>query len=183
MDCMIFVLGQQEYGVLSVDAYLKGRPTASADLLALARGNVVGFTTGRLPGWLYPVWMVLTSTAALIVARRVQPQRWTATIVAILYLAYRAVTYTLLLAGGFPPSFIPVMILGAALVIDLAARWRWRPVVAAAALLVAFYGGAALVGELTLMPAFPAATALVVAAPLWAICAWAAARPASTLRD
>jgi hypothetical protein len=179
MDCMIFVLGQHEYGVLSVDAYLKGRSTASADLLALARGDVVGFTTGRLPHWLYPIWMVLTSSAALLVARRAQPGRWTATIVAFLYLAYRALTYTLLVAADFPPSFIPVMILGAALAIDLAARWRWRPALTAAALLVAFYGGAGLVGGLTLMPTFAPATALVVGGPLWAICAVAAApRPA-----
>ncbi|MFL5802251.1 MAG: hypothetical protein ACJ8CR_10985 [Roseiflexaceae bacterium] len=168
MDCMIFVLGQHEYGVLSIDAYMRGQSTASAELLAVARDNVVRFATGPMPTWIYPVWMVLTSTAVLLVARMVQPGRWTATIVATLYLAYRAVVYVILLATAFPPSFIPVMLVVAALAIDLAARWQWRPVVATGALLVAFYGAAALVGRLMLMPDFAPVTALFVAVPLWA---------------
>src|SRR5262245_58151208 len=73
MDCAIFVLGQQEYGVLSVDAYLKGRPTASDDLLALAYGDVAGFASGHVPPWVYPVWIVLVGSVALLGARRVQP--------------------------------------------------------------------------------------------------------------
>ena len=62
MDCAIFVLGQQEYGVLTVDAYLRGRPTASDDLLALAHGNVARFATGNIPPWIYPIWMALASS-------------------------------------------------------------------------------------------------------------------------
>jgi hypothetical protein len=126
MDCAIFVLGQQEYGVLTVDAYMHGRPTASADLLALAHGNVTRFATGNIPPWVYPVWMVLASSIVLLGARRIHPGRWTATIVAALYLAYRGSGYALLVAAGFPPSFIPVMLLGAGLVVDIAARQRWR---------------------------------------------------------
>jgi len=80
-------------------------------------------------------------------------------------------SYALLSAAAFPPSFIPVMLLGAGLAIDLAARRRWHSVVTSAALLLAFYGGAALIGRLTLMPAFAPWTALVVAGPLWGIIA------------
>jgi hypothetical protein len=170
MDCMIFVLGQFEYGVLSVDAYFQGRSWASPELVAAARGNVVGYATGPVPPWIYPAWMVLTSTAMLLVARTIQPGRWTATIVAALYLAYRMVVYGVLVAASFPPSFIPVMLVGAGLAIDLAARWHWRPFITAGALLVAFYGGAALVGQLTLMPNFVPMSALFVAVPLWGIC-------------
>jgi hypothetical protein len=180
-DCAIFVLGQHEYGVLTVDAYLKGHPTASNDLLALARGNVVGFATGHVPPWIYPIWMVLAGTAVLLAARRALPGRWTATIVAALYLAYRAVAYLLLIAAGFPPSSIPLMLLGAGFTIDLAAGRKWRPAITAAALLLAFYGGAALVGHVTLMPAFAPLTAVAIAAPLWAMVAaanrWQAAPP------
>jgi hypothetical protein len=173
MDCMIFVLGQYEYGVLSIDAYVKGHTTASAELVAAAHGNVAGFATGPVQPWLYPVWMVLTSTAALLVARRVQPGRWTATIVAALYLGYRAIVYTLLVAASFPPSFIPLMILGAGLAIDLAARWRWHPAIATLVVLVAFYGCAALIGQFTLMPDFVPLTAPFVAVPLWAMFVYA----------
>jgi hypothetical protein len=171
MDCAIFVLGQHEYGVLSVDAYLKGRPTASDDLLALAHGNVAGFATGHVPSWVYPIWMVFAGTVTLVGARRAHPSVWTATIVAALYLIYRSLGYMLLAAATFPPSFIPVMLLGAGLALDLAARWCWRPAVTSAALLLAFYGGAQVVGRLTLMPAFDPWTALVVAGPLWGIVA------------
>ena len=171
MDCVIFVLGQHEYGVLSVDAYVRGRPTASSDLLALAGGNVARFAVGNVPLWIYPIWMVLAGTAALIWARHVQPGRWTATIVATLYLSYRGVAFMLFSAAGFPPSFIPIMLLGAALVVDLAGGWHWRPVATSVALLLAFYGGAGRVGQFTLMPAFAPETALVVAGPLWLIVA------------
>lgn len=179
MDCAIYVLGQQEYGVLSLDAYLRGRPTASDDLVAMARGNLADIATGRLPLWLYPLWMTIVGSAALLGARRALPGRWTATIVAALYLCYRAVAYGLLSLGGFPHSFIPVMLIGAGLAIDLAARWRWNPVVATAALLVAYYGGAALVGQATLMPDFAPATALAAALPLFALVAAAQRWPAA----
>lgn len=165
LDCAIFVLGQQEYGVLTIDSYLHGRATASSELLQLARGNVVGFAHGYIPDWIYPVWLVLTSAAVFVYARRVQPGRWTATLVAICYLLYRAIASLLLVAASFPPSFIPVMLLGAAVVFDLGARWR--PAVATTALLIAYYGGAAFVGRVMLMPEFALWTAPLVAVPLF----------------
>lgn len=171
MDCMIFVLAQYEYGVLSVDAYLKGHPTASADLLALAGINAVGFATGFMPYWVYPVWMVLTGSGVLLIARRLLPGKWTATLVAICYLAYRLIAYALLVAGQFPPSFIPVMLLAAGLALDLAERWKWRSVATMLALVAAFYGSAAVVGYYSLMPLFAPWTMLIVAIPLWFIIA------------
>jgi hypothetical protein len=171
MDCAIFILGQQEYGVLTIDAYLRGHPTASQDLLALAHGNVARFATGNIPPWVYPAWMVLASSIVLLGARRAQPSHWTATIVAALYLVYRSASSVALAAAGFPPSFIPVMLLGAGLVIDIAAYHYWRPLPTTVALLLVFYGGAALVGRAMLMPAFDLMTAPIIAMPLWAIVA------------
>jgi hypothetical protein len=168
-DCAMFVLGQHEYGVLSVAAFRSGRPTASDDLLALAHGNVAGFATGWMPAWVYPIWMVLAGTLVLIGARRAQPGRWTATSVAALYLAYRGAGYILLVAVKFPPSFIPVMLLSAGVVLDVAARWHWRSVVTTAALLLAWYISAAVVSRLTLMPTFAPATLWIVAVPLWGL--------------
>ena len=91
-----------------------------------------------MPSWVYPIWMVLAGIAALIGARGIQPNHWTATIVVTLYLVYRGIAYVLLVVSNFPPSFIPVMLLSAGLVIDRATRWHWRPVVVSAALLLAF---------------------------------------------
>jgi hypothetical protein len=115
--------------------------------------------------------MVPASSIVLLDAQRVHPGHWTATIVAALYLAYRGTGYALLVAAGFPPSFIPLMLLGAGLVVDIAARRRWHPLPTAAALLLVFYGGATLLGRITLMPAFDLATAPIIAVPLWAIVA------------
>jgi hypothetical protein len=168
-DCAMFVLAQHEYGVLSVAAFRSGRPTASDDLLALAHGNVAGFATGWMPAWVYPIWMVLAGTLVLMGARCAQPGRWTATSVAALYLAYRGAAHILLVAAKFPPSFIPAMILSAGVVLDLAARWHWRSVLATVGLLLAWYGSAAVVSRLTLMPTFVPATLWIVAVPLWGL--------------
>jgi hypothetical protein len=177
MDCAIFVLGQQEYGVLALDAYNRGVSTASADLIALARGNVARFVSGGIPEWLYPLWMVTTATAVMLLARLAQPGRWTATLIAALYLLYRAVGAALLTAAEFPPSFIPLMLLFAALALDLAAR-AWRaPLASALAVVAAFYGSAALIGAWTLMPPFAPWTA-----PLALLAVWGEAAASSQFR-
>ncbi len=167
LDTVMFPLGQQEYGTLAANALLKGQSTASPDLLALAGQNAVKFALGWVPLWLYPVALILGTTPLLAWARAVQGWRWTATTVAALYLGARVVAYWLLVAGSFPRSFIPIMLLGGALMIDLRARWHWRPLTSAAAVVAIYYGGAALIGRLTLMPAFPLSTAPVVGAILW----------------
>jgi hypothetical protein len=46
------------------------------------RGNVTEFATGHASSWVYPIWMVLAGASLLIMARRAQPSRWTATIIA-----------------------------------------------------------------------------------------------------
>jgi hypothetical protein len=168
VDAVMFPLGQQEYGTLAVDALLKGQTTASSDLLALAGADKIAFALGPIPAWVYPVWLVLATSALLIVARHVQGWRWTATTAASLYLASRVVAYFALAAAGFPRSFVPLMLLAGALLIDLQARWQWPPLLAALAVTAAYYGSARLIGAWTLMPAFPSGSAPIVAAGLWA---------------
>ena len=168
VDAVMFPLGQQEYGTLAVDAYLKGQTTAGADLLALAGDDKIAFALGSIPAWVYPVWLILATSALLIVARYVQDWRWTATTAASLYLASRVVAYFLLAAADFPRSFVPVMLLAGALLIDLQARWQWPPLLAALAVTAAYYGSALLIGSVTLMPAFPIWPAPSVALALWA---------------
>ncbi len=167
MDCALFVLGQFEYGVLSLDAFRRGQPTASDGLLTLARGDVARFATGGAPAWVYPAWMVLGGGLVLIGARRALPGRWTATMVAALYLAYRMLALALLAWASFPPSFIPLMLLGAAIALDTGTWLRWPAFVTTGTMLAAWYGGAALVGRFMLMPDFAPYTCALVAAPLW----------------
>jgi len=167
LDDVLFMLSQQEYGVIALDAYAKGLTTASPELLAQAGRNPEQFVQGGIPQWVYPIWLVLTSTAILLAARRLQSWRWTATSVALIYLAYRVGGHVLLGAFDFPVSFIPVMVLLAALAIDLAVTWRWNALRIALALVVVHYLAATLIGRYTLMPDFALATAPVVLLALW----------------
>src|SRR5262245_36327178 len=79
IDDALFMLSQQEYGVRALDAYAKGRTLASPELLALARGNPVALVQGNIPSWVYPIWLILSSTLVLALARSAQGWRWTAT--------------------------------------------------------------------------------------------------------
>jgi hypothetical protein len=166
LDDAIFQLGQQEYGVIAFDAYTRGVTTATPALLAQAGRDPIQFVRGGIPDWLYPVWMILTSTLVFVSARRVLGWRWSATTVAVLYLAFRLVGRLLLGAFGFPVAFLPVMLLLGALVIDVAERRGWPALVTAGALVIAFYAGAAAIDRLTLMPPFPLMTAAFVFAAL-----------------
>jgi hypothetical protein len=174
LDDVMFQLSQQEYGVIALDAYARGQTTASPELLAQAGRSPEQFVQGGIPHWVYPIWMILMSTIMLMAARRIVGWRWTATAVALIYLAYRALGRLLLGAFDFPVSFIPVMLLLAAFVIDLAERRRWLPIVTALALVGIYYASAELIGRYTLMPDFALSTAPIALIALWG--ALAAAR-------
>jgi len=162
------MLSQQEYGVLALDADANGRTLASPELLALAKGNPVALAQGNIPSWVYPIWLILSSTLVLALARSVQGWRWTATAAATLYLVYRVIGYVALGAVGFPQSFVPYMLLGGALTIDLGTRWRWHPLLTATVLPIVYYAAAAIIGRVLLMPEFARSTAPVVLVALWA---------------
>jgi hypothetical protein len=87
--------------------------------------------------------------------------------VALIYLAYRVIGWILLGAFGFPVSFIPVMLLLVAFVIDMAVIQRWSALVTALALVAIVYPLAALIGSYTLMPEFALETAPIVLLALW----------------
>jgi len=167
LDDAMYMLSQQEYGVLALAAYAHGVTTASPELLAQAGRSPEQFVKGGIPDWVYPIWMLLTSTAVLLAARRVQGWRWTATAVALIYLGYRVIGWILLSRFGFPVSFIPAMLLLLAFEIDVAVIQRWSPLVTALALVLSVYPLAALIGSYTLMPEFALDTAPVTLLALW----------------
>ncbi len=169
LEDILFALGQQEYGTLALDAYLKGRSTASSDLLALAGNNVTRFALGAIPYWLYPAWLIVGSTVVLVAARRLHQERWIVTSIAAVYLMYRTLAYTVLKTANFPPTFIPFMLLGGAVMIDLSARWRLNAVLASIAIVGVFYGLAELIGSLTLMPRFPLYAAPFIPVVVWGV--------------
>jgi hypothetical protein len=163
----MYMLSQQEYGVIALAAYAHGVTTASPELLAQAGRNPEQFVKGGIPDWVYPIWMLLTSTAVLLAARRILGWRWAATTVALIYLAYRVLGWVLLNTFGFPVSFIPALLLLAAFVIDIAVIHHWSALVIALALVAVIYPFAALIGSYTLMPQFALTTAPIVLLALW----------------
>jgi hypothetical protein len=167
LDDAIFMLGQQEYGVIALDAYARGLTTASPELLAQAGRSPEQFVRGGIPDWVYPTWMILIGTLAQLAARRLTGWRWAATAATLIYLAFRLAGRLLLGAFGFPVSFVPVMLLLGALVVDLSARRRWPAPALALALVLVYYPSAWLLGRASLMPEFSLATAPFVFAALW----------------
>jgi len=167
LDDAIYMLSQQEYGVIALAAYARGATTASPELLAQAGRSPEQFVEGGIPHWVYPIWMLLTSIAVLLAARRLLGWRWTATTVALIYLAYRVIGWILLSAFGFPVSFIPVMLLLVAYVVDIAVSRHWSALVIALALVAIIYPFAALIGSYTLMPEFAIETMPIVLLALW----------------
>jgi len=167
----LFPNQHQEYGILGVRAYEAGHPTAEPQLLDFAASQGASPREFGLPvpSWVHPTWLVLAGLLALLLARKVVGLRWTATTVAGLYLGYRAVAWLGLVAGGFPPSVLPFVLLVGAVAIDLAVSarvpgWLAGPVVAGLV-----YAGAVLQDRLGLLPPWNWWSALPVAVGLGAL--------------
>jgi hypothetical protein len=144
VENVLFPNQHQEYGVLSLRDYLDGHTTAEQQLLDFAASQQQTPTMFMLPvpSWVHPAWLICAGLLSLVVARKVVGLRWTATALAGVYLAYRAVMWLLLVGMGFPPSVLPFVLLVGAVLVDLAVNFRvpgWLagPVVACAVYAVA----------------------------------------------
>jgi hypothetical protein len=126
VENVLFPNQHQEYGVLSLSAYLDGRTTAEPQLLdfAASQGQTPTMFMLPVPSWVHPAWMICAGLLSLVVARKVVGLRWTATIITATYLAYRAVMWLGLLAMGFPPSVLPVVLIVGAVLVDVAVTRR-----------------------------------------------------------
>nr|WP_204332198.1 hypothetical protein [Geodermatophilus sabuli] len=154
VENVVFPNQHQEYGVLSLQAYEAGRTTAEPQLLdfAASQGQTPTMFMLPVPAWVHPGWMLCAGLLSLVVARKLVGLRWTATVIAATYLAYRAVMWLGLVALDFPPSVLPLVLVVAAVAIDLAVTarvpgWLAGPVVAAV-----FYGAGAVQDALGLLP-------------------------------
>jgi hypothetical protein len=126
VENVLFPNQHQEYGVLSLSAYLDGRTTAEPQLLdfAASQGQTPTQFMLPVPSWVHPAWLICAGLLSLLVARKVVGLRWTATTIAGTYLAYRAVMWLGLVALGFPPSVLPVVLIVGAVLVDLAVTRR-----------------------------------------------------------
>ncbi|MCZ2815088.1 hypothetical protein [Modestobacter sp. VKM Ac-2984] len=172
LENVMFPNQHQEYGVLSLAAYRAGRTTAEPQLLdfAAAQGQTPVQFMLPVPPWVHPAWLVCAGLLALVVARRAVGLRWTATVLAGGYLAYRAVTGLLLDATGFPPSVLPLMLLAGAVLVDLAVLARVPGLLAGLAVTGGAAAGAFVQSALDVIPPWDWSALPVVAvglAVLW----------------
>ena len=141
----LFPNQHQEHGVLSIRALDAGRTTAEPQLVDFAASQGASPLEFALPvsSWVHPTWLICAGLLALLIARKVVGLRWTATIIAAGYLAYRAITGVALVAIGFPASVLPAVLLVGAVLVDLAVTrrvpgWIAAPLVVAAVYVVGF---------------------------------------------
>ncbi|MGY2066764.1 hypothetical protein [Blastococcus sp. SYSU DS0619] len=145
VENVVFPNQHQEYGVLSLEAYNAGRTTAEPSLLdfAASQGQTPTMFMLPVPSWVHPAWLICAGLLSLVVARKMVGLRWTATVIAVGYLGYRGVMWLGLVATGFPPSVLPVVLILGAVLIDVAVTrrlpgWAAALVVTAAVYALAF---------------------------------------------
>jgi hypothetical protein len=157
-----FPAQHQEYGVEEIASWDRGEPYAEPSLLEFAasqigrpvdRESVVHFSL-PVEAWVYPLWIVTAVGLTLVVARRSVGHRWTATILAGAFLAWRCVLWPLLVGIDFPTSAVPFLILGLGLAVDVAVQLR-LPWIAEAAV------GSVLAGTAVYLGAFVQSYVLV----------------------
>ncbi|GAA1275390.1 hypothetical protein GCM10009677_31050 [Sphaerisporangium rubeum] len=183
LENVLFPSEHQEYGVLELASWDRGSPYAEPSLInfaaqqmgrAVDRGMVEKFSL-PVPDWVYPVWYGVAAVLVLVAARKLVGLRWTATSVAVVYVAYRAVIWPLLVLGGFPPSAVPFFLVIAGVCVDVAFLIPWtylRPVLGAALTTAGVYGGLTLQDRVLEAPPFLMASAPATAAAVAA--AWLA---------
>jgi hypothetical protein len=154
LENVLFSNQHQEYGVLSLRDYLAGHTTAEPSLLdfAASQGQTPTQFMLPVPSWVHPTWLICAGLLTLVVARKVVGLRWTATILAAVYLAYRCVAWLALVGGGFPPSAIPFVLLVGAIGVDLAVTYRLPGWLAGPLVAGAVYGVGAGQEALDLLP-------------------------------
>jgi hypothetical protein len=154
VENVLFPNQHQEYGVLSLAAYDAGRTTAEPQLLdfAASQGQTPTMFMLPVPPWVHPAWMLCAGLLALVVARKLVGLRWTATVIAGTYLAYRAVMWLALVAMDFPPSVLPLVLVVAAVAIDLAVTCRVPGWLAAPVVTAVFYAAGAAQDAIGFLP-------------------------------
>lgn len=158
LENAVFPNGQQEYGWLELQAWLRGDPYAEPSLLrfasetfygdqnhAITRAAVEHFAL-PIPSWVYPMWGIGVAALILVLAGKTIRAPWAATAVAGAYVAYRALIWPVLVVGDFPPSAVPFYLVFVGLAIDLIRRLRLGHLVeaVAGAALVTTFGYVAL---------------------------------------
>ena len=136
LENTLFPDGQQEYGTLSLQAWLRGQPDAEPSLLRFAAQTFYGDPNRPvardavehfalpIPGWVYPMWGIGVAALVLTIASRSIGRPWAATAVAGAYVGYRCLIWPILVAADFPASIVPFYLIFVGLAVDLTRRIR-----------------------------------------------------------
>ncbi|MFC4534982.1 hypothetical protein [Sphaerisporangium dianthi] len=181
LENTLFPSEHQEYGVLELASFVRGKPYAEDDLLRFAAeqmGRPIDLTMAEkfslpVPDWVYPMWFGIAAMMVLVLARALIGRNWSATAVAGVYVGFRALIWPLLVAADFPPSAVPFFLLAAAVCVDVAFMVRLpavRAVLGAVLVTAGVYGGLAVQDRLLEAPPYLLASAPVTLVALGA--AW-----------
>jgi hypothetical protein len=186
LENVLFPSQHQEYGVLEIASWDRGRPYAEPSLLKFAadqigrpvdRTAVVHFSL-PIPSWVYPLWMTVAAMTVLVLARRSVGPRWTSTSLATGYVIWRFVLWVLFAVGGFPHSALPFVLVLGGVVIDVVILAEVAPaaeaIIGASGVTVALYLGLYLQSHILVAPPAGYWSAPYAAAGL--AIAWLAAR-------
>jgi hypothetical protein len=174
VENVLFPNQHQEYGVLSARAFEAGESTAEPQLLDFAASQGASPLEFALPvpSWVHPAWLICAGLLSLVLARKLVGLRWTATIIAATYLAYRAVMWLALVGMGFPPSVLPVVLVVGAVLVDVAVTRRVPGLLAGLVVAAAVYASAWCQEALAFLPPWSWESVVPVAvgfALLWAV--------------
>lgn len=197
LENVLFPNQQQEYGVLSLRNFLAGHSTADQEVMDFAANQVgakhldaVSYKHFALPipDWVYPVWTVGAVVLVLVAARLATGRRWTATVIAGAYVAWRCAIWVALGAFGFPHSTVPFLLVLGGLAVDLVCLaglpWAAEASLGALVATAAIYVGAWAQSVLVAAPPISYWSAPVAAVALlagWAVVAGLRARRQVTI--
>jgi hypothetical protein len=140
-----YPLLQQEQGFFCFYLFQIGKPVASEEILQFVR-DPKSQIYGGIPDWLYGVYGTFACMFVFRFVQQFRLSRFAATLIAAIYVAFRAIMNALYHGAHYPESTVPFFLVLAALVFDgfywLARerRWqRWDWVVLSPALAVCVY--------------------------------------------
>lgn len=181
LENVLFPSQHQEYGVLEIASWDRGRPYAEPSLLQFA-AQQIGRPVDRtalvhfalpVPTWVYPLWVSVVGMGVLVATRLLLGSRFGATALAGCYVGYRCLMSLLLHTGGFPPSAVPVLLLAGGVAVDLVVLSRLPALpeafVGGVTVTAAVYSALALQGTALAAPPADYASAPVAATLLTAV--------------
>lgn len=118
-----FPLLQQEEGVVAYFLFEQGRPLASKEVLELVKNPTLQ-VYGGLPLWLYAVWSSFSAILFFRFLKYFSFSNFSATIVASMYVAFRATMNCIFAYFTYPTSTVPYFLILAGITFDLTFFYR-----------------------------------------------------------